>query len=518
MTTTSSLPFANPLMEESRHVKAIDPCIMVIFGATGDLTGRKLLPALYNLAHDGELPARFACVGFARRDKSHTIFREEMHDDVAKYSRSQPLDDDIWNTFAQSLYYHKAPFDDDAGYISLNQFLAELDQRHGTSGNRIYYLSTPPQYFPLIIEKLHKHKLLYPLDSEEGRWSRVIIEKPFGRDLATAKALQEHITHYLNEEQVYRIDHYLGKETVQNLLTLRFTNPIFEALWNNSYIDHVQIAVSEELGIGTRGHFFEEAGTLRDIVQNHMMQLLSLVAMEPPNNLKAASLRAEKVKVMEAIRPMTCDELAAVVRGQYGPGYVDQKAVCGYHEENDVSPTSSVETYLAMQLYIDNWRWMGVPFFLRAGKRLAKRTTEIAIVFKRPPAILRPDDDARKTASNTLVIRIQPDEGVSLKFNCKIPGLHTLLQPVKMDFLYCSFFGTTPPEAYERLLCDCMAGDNTLFASVDEVMASWRLFTPLLDFWQKSPPPSFPNYAAGSWGPQEADDLIAATGRHWRLV
>lgn len=515
--STASVPFTNPLAEEERHIKATDPCVMVIFGATGDLTGRKLLPALYNLAHDGELPAHFACVGFARRPKSHEQWRGEMHEDIVRYSRTQPVDEEVWRSFAQSLYYHRAEFNDDEGYHSLGTFLKEIDARHGTAGNRIYYLSTPPNYFSPIIEKLHAHQLLYPFHPEEQHWSRVIIEKPFGRDLTSALALQNEITHYLDEEQIYRIDHYLGKDTVQNLLTFRFTNPIFEALWNNRHIDHIQITVSEDIGIGTRGHFFEEAGNLRDMVQNHVMQLLSLVAMEPPNDLKAASIRNEKVKVMEAIRPLDEEQLAYVVRGQYGPGYIGQTQVCGYCEEKDVLPTSSIETYVALELHIENWRWAGVPFFVRAGKRLPKRTTEIAITFKRAPALLH-EKDERRTTADTIVIRIQPDEGISLKFNCKMPGLHTLLQPVKMDFLYGSFFGATPPEAYERLLCDAMAGDNTLFASANEVMASWRLVTPILDYWKSQPPPSFPNYAAGSWGPAAADALIGRTGRHWRLV
>jgi glucose-6-phosphate 1-dehydrogenase len=516
MHTPSTANFHNPLAEEVRHIKATDPCVMVIFGATGDLTGRKLLPALYNLAHEGELPARFACVGFARRDKSHTEFRAEMHRDVSRYSRSQPIDEDVWHTFAQGLYYHRSPFDNDDGYAALKVFLNEIDQRHGTGGNRIYYLSTPPNYFPLIIEKLHKHGLIYDANDTKN-WSRVIIEKPFGHDFNSAQVLQQEIGKYLSEDQVYRIDHYLGKDTVQNLLTLRFTNPIFESLWNNRHIDHVQITVSEELGIGTRGHFFEEAGNLRDIVQNHMMQLLSLVAMEPPNTFNAAAMRSEKIKVMEAIRQLSPADIDAVVRGQYGPGYIDQKPVCGYREEADVAPDSSIETYVALELHIDNWRWAGVPFFLRAGKRLAKRTTEIAIIFKKAPEFLHNSNDKRM-ASNALVIRIQPDEGISLKFNCKVPGLHTLLQPVKMDFLYCSFFGITPPEAYERLLCDCIAGDNALFASCDEVMAAWRLFDPILATWQQQKDPSFPNYAAGSWGPTAANTLIERSGRQWRLV
>lgn len=518
MTSTPSLQFENPLEDLERQVKSVQPCILVIFGATGDLTGRKLLPALYNLAQDGELPVRFACVGFARRPKSHEDFRSEMHKAINEFSRVKPVDDNFWKTFSESIYYHRSEFDHDDGYKELKTFLDDLDKKLGTQGNRIYYLSTPPSYFPQIIEKLSKNDLIYKQTDEPGPWSRVIIEKPFGHDLESAQKLQTEITHYLDEQQIYRIDHYLGKETVQNLMVFRFTNPIFESLWNNQHIDNIQITVSEDIGIGTRGHFFEEAGNLRDIVQNHMMQIFSIVTMEPPNNLKASSIRSEKVKVMEAIRPFNAEQLKTnIIRGQYGPGFIDGKPVQGYREEKDVNPNSNVETFVAMQLFVDNWRWAGVPFFLRAGKRLPKRTTEIAITFNRAPGFLHKFDAKRMTA-NILVIRIQPDEGISLKFNCKVPGLHAPLQPVKMDFLYSSFFGSTPPEAYERLICDCMAGDNTLFASIDEVFASWRLFTPVLNYWDEDKNPPFPNYASGTWGPKEADELINRSGRQWRLI
>lgn len=518
MAVQTPVKFENPLEESDRQVKAVEPCIMVIFGATGDLTGRRLLPALYNLAHDGELPAHFVCVGFARRPKTHEQFKEEMLEDINTYSRTKPVDPSVWESFSQSLFYHRSEFDNDEGYESLDAFLKELDQRFGTRGNRIYYLSTPPSYFPLIVEKLHAHKLIYPHNSEDKKWSRLIIEKPFGHDLNSAQQLQKELTLHLDEQQIYRIDHWLGKETVQNLMAFRFTNPIFESLWNNKNIDHIQITVSEDIGIGTRGHFFEEAGNLRDMLQNHVLQLLTLVAIEPPTNFGAPAIRSEKVKVLESIRPFTPEQLNTnIVRGQYGPGFVNGEKALGYREEKDVSPTSNIETYVAAQLYIDNWRWGGVPFFVRAGKRMPKRSTEIAITFKRAPGFIRLLDERRATA-NVLVIRIQPDEGISLKFNCKVPGLHALLQPVKMDFQYGSFFGSQPPEAYERLICDCMAGDNTLFAGIDEVLASWRLFTPVLQNWEKSPPPQFPNYPAGSWGPPEADTLIGRTGRQWRLV
>ncbi|MFI5343881.1 MAG: glucose-6-phosphate dehydrogenase [Chlamydiales bacterium] len=513
----SSIEFTNPLIESNRPSKAAESCILVIYGATGDLTARKLVPALYNLAREGLLPAHFACVGFARREKTHEEFRDEMLQAVNEFSRSKPVEAEIWKRFREQLFYHQSEFHEDKGYESLNRFLQKLDSQLGTKGNRVYYLSIQPSFFPIVVEKLGKHQLIYPVDKVQNKWSRVIIEKPFGHDLDSARQLQTELLKCLNESQIYRIDHYLGKETVQNLLVFRFGNPIFEAIWNNHYIDNVQITVGEEIGIGTRGRFWEEAGMLRDIVQNHMMQLLTLVAMEPPANLQATAIRDEKVKVLECIRPIAKDKMnAQVIRGQYGPGFIDGLPVIGYREEDNVNPQSNVETYVALQLAIDNWRWAGVPFFLRGGKRLPKRSTKIAITFKRAPGYLF--QNTVPMDSNVLGIRIQPDEGISLKINCKVPALSTVIQPVKMDFHYGSYFGSAPPEAYERLICDCMAGDNTLFARDDEVVGSWKLFTPILEHWASSPPPQFPNYAAGTWGPEEADRMLKLQNRHWRLV
>lgn len=515
---TSAFRETNPLQEAVQQKKIAEPCILVIFGATGDLTGRKLVPALYNLARDGQLPGHFGCVGFARRDKSHQEFRDEVRKDLNEFSRVKPVDEELWKNFNEQIFYHKSEFRDDEGYERLHTLLSELDQQLGTKGNRVFYLSTQPSFFPLIIEKLHAHNLLYDVNKTKDKWSRVIIEKPFGHDLDSAMQLQKNISQFLDESQIFRIDHYLGKETVQNLLVFRFTNPIFESIWNNHHIDNIQLTVSEQIGIGSRGRFWEEAGMLRDIVQNHMMQLLSLVAMEPPVSLKAEAIHDEKVKVVQSIRHFPVDDLENfAVRGQYGPGYVDGQTVAGYREEDDVPPNSYVETYVALRLYIDNWRWAGVPFFLRAGKRLPKRCTEIAITFKEAPGYLF-EAKGRKLDHNVLVIRIQPDEGISLKMNCKVPGLATNIQPVKMDFRYGSYFGATPPEAYERLICDCMAGDSTLFARADEVMASWRLLTPLLKQWQALEPNIFPNYASGSWGPAEADRLLDQHGTHWRVL
>ncbi len=500
----------HPLEEPGLTLRLIDPCIVVIFGATGDLTARKLFPALYNLAREGQLPSQFACVGFARRDKTHDQFRAEMREAVEKYSRVKPIEESLWNNFKEQIFYHKSEFHEEEGYRSLNQFLLELDSRFGTKGNRVFYLSTQPSFFPTICSELHKTGLLYDTDKIKDRWSRIIVEKPFGHDLASAQALQTELLQFLKEPQIFRIDHYLGKETVQNLLVFRFANSIFESLWNNRYIDHIQITVAEDIGIGSRGAFWEEAGLVRDIIQNHMMQLLSLVAMEPPGSLTADAIQDEKVKVVRSLR------LTGAVRGQYGPGYISAGSVPGYRQEKNVSPTSNVETYAAMRLFVDNWRWDGVPFYLRAGKRLPKRTTEIAVTFKHPPGVLFQERDHHE--ANVLAIRIQPDEGIGLKINCKVPGPYSPIQPVKMDFRYSSFFGTSPPEAYERLIIDCMAGDTTLFARQDEVFASWKLLTPLLDEWARTKAEDFPNYQSGTWGPASADALLAQDGRKWRLL
>lgn len=518
MTMLSPPEYENPLQESTRFNKTADPCILVIFGATGDLTARKLMPAIYNLAREGQLPAHFVCVAFARRPKTHEEFRQETYDAISKFSRVKPVDPELWETFSQQLFYHQAEFHEDEGYKSLLTYLNELDSQFGTAGNRLFYLSTQPSFFPLIIEKLKTNNHIYDTATIKNKWTRVIIEKPFGHDLNSALELQTDITHNLDESQIFRIDHYLGKETVQNLMVFRFGNPIFESVWNNHYIDHVQITVSEEIGIGTRGRFWEEAGMLRDIVQNHMMQLLSLVAMEPPASLKSSSIHDEKVKIMESIRAFPLNELDKyIVRGQYAPGFVYGEPVKGYRQEDQVDPQSNVETYVALKLFIDNWRWAGVPFYLRAGKRLPKRVTEIAINFKNPPQGLFFPPSPR-FQSNTIAIRIQPDEGIAVRMNCKVPGLTNPIQPVKMDFRYGSYFGASPPEAYERLICDCMSGDSTLFIRIDEVLASWRLFTPVIERWANTKKDNFPNYISGSWGPQEANDMLLADSRQWRLI
>ncbi len=507
----------NPL-EEVTSLKSPDPCVLVIFGATGDLTARKLVPALYNLSRDGLLPSHFVCVGFARRPKTHEQFRQEMFEAITKHSRIKPIDPAIWAAFSEQIFYHTSEFDNDEGYNRFKEFLKDIDARFGTRGNRVYYLSTPPSYFPQIVDKLAKHDLIYNPDRVSDRFSRVIIEKPFGHDLQSAIELQKELEKSLHENQIYRIDHYLGKETVQNLMVLRFANAVFESMWNNKFIDHVQITVSEDIGVGTRGKFWEEAGMLRDIVQNHMMQLLSLVAMEPPVNLNPDSIHDEKVKILQSIRPIHPDNFdTEVIRGQYGPGFINGEPVKGYRQEDNVNPQSNIETYVAMRLFIDTWRWAGVPFYLRAGKRLPKRATEIAVTFKEAPGVLF-NRSLRPENANVLVIRIQPDEGISLKINSKVPGGSCLVQPVKMDFRYGSYFGSTPPEAYERLLCDCVLGDSTLFARQDEVIASWKFLTPILERWKHALPREFPNYPSGTWGPIEADKLLHKDGRKWRFL
>lgn len=508
----------HPLEETGGASRLMDPCILVIFGATGDLTARKLLPAIYNLAREGQLPSQFAVVGFARKTKSHAEFRAEMKEAVKKFSRIKPIDEEVWKHFEQQIFYHCSEFPDFSGYEKLGTFLKELDGRLGTKGNRVFYLSTQPSFFTTIAENLHRAGLIYDSKIVSDKFSRIIIEKPFGHDLTSAHSLQAELTQFLREEQIYRIDHYLGKETVQNLMVFRFANSLFESLWNSRYIDHVQITVSESIGIGRRGAFWEEAGMLRDIVQNHMMQLLSLVAMEPPSSLDANAIRDEKVKALKALRPFSKEDFStSIVRGQYGKGFVDGEEVKGYRQEENVSPTSNVETYLALRCFIDNWRWDGVPFYLRGGKRLSKRATEIAITFKHPPAVLFQKQGAQNEP-NVLAIRIQPDEGTALKINCKVPGPASPIQPVKMDFRYGSFFGTSPPEAYERLILDCMMGDSTLFAREDEVFASWALLSPVLEDWKSGATKEIPNYPSGTWGPEEADALMARDGRKWRIL
>ncbi|HKY33431.1 MAG TPA: glucose-6-phosphate dehydrogenase [Candidatus Polarisedimenticolia bacterium] len=500
----------NPFREGMPRERSVEPCVMTIFGATGDLTRRKLVPALYNLARERMLPPGFAVVGFARRELSHEAFREEMRRAVDTFSRSRPVAPEIWSDFAKGIHYCQGDFGDRQAYGRLGVLLQQISRERNTRGNNIFYLATPPGHYESIIAALGASGLS---GSPLPPWTRVIIEKPFGHDLDSARELNRRAQECLREEQIYRIDHYLGKETVQNIIVMRFANGIFEPLWNQKYIDHVQITVAEDLGMEGRGAYYDASGALRDMVQNHMMQLLCLTAMEPPVAFQADPVRNEKVKVLESIRPLEGDDVGReVVRGQYGRGHVGGRGAAGFREEQGVSPGSTTETYVAIRLFIDNWRWAGVPFLLRTGKRLPKRATEIAIQFRPVPHLLF-RKEAPAIEPNVLAMRIQPDEGISLKMTSKGPGAMTL-QPVVMDFRYGTSFGADPPEAYERLLLDCMAGDSTLFTRRDEVELAWRFITGILDAWSAEDAPALHIYPAGSWGPEAADRLV----EKWRRV
>src|SRR3989454_5675069 len=513
MNRAADQPEPNPLREGLSTRAVPQPCTIVIFGATGDLTHRKLIPALYNLAADGDLPPAVAIVGFARREKSDDQFRSELEEATRKFSR-QPVRDEIWKTFAQSIVYHRSEFDDESGYKSLAERLDEIDKNYATRGNRLFYLAVAPDQFEPILKHLKAAGLN---ETCKGSWARVIVEKPFGTDHASARELYRIVRNSFAEEQTYRIDHFLGKETAQNILVLRFANAIFSPLWNTHYIDHLQITAAETLGVGGRAGYYERAGALRDMVQNHLLQLLCLVAMEPPTDLSADSIRDEKIKVVRSLRRFSQGEIAsAVVRGQYAQGAINGKSVAGYREEEKVKTDSTTETFVALRLYIDNWRWADVPIYMRVGKRLPKSATEISIHFKKAPAVLFNKD---LHDLNVLVIRIQPDEGISLRIHAKVPGTSFHIEPVKMDFHYGTSFGKASPEAYERLLLDAMSGDATLFARRDEVEQAWAFIDPIEETWvAKKNQPGLFEYPAGSWGPEEADELLARDGRAWRRL
>lgn len=512
-TNTQTNPFKNANAQGSP-----DPCIMVIFGASGDLTKKKILPAIYNLKRNAQLPTNFACVGFARRSISDDDFRAQVTDHVNQYSRIKPKDQAEINHFTETCFYHQSEFEDDNGYKSLDLALKEIDKKHGTQGNRIFYLSVQPVFFDKIIARLKKNGLIYDESNEEQRFSRVVIEKPFGHSFDSANDLQHSLVQHLAENQIYRIDHYLGKETVQNLLVFRFSNTIFEGLWNNRYIDHVQITVAEDIGIETRGAFYEEEGLFRDIIQNHLMQLVSLVGMEPPSSLAPNAIRDEKVKLLNAIEPMKESDFENMaIRGQYAEGLINGQKTKAYRQEDKVDPKSNQNTFSAMKFYIENWRWAGVPFYVRAGKRLPKRTTQIAVTFKKVPHILFNEHNEDDTP-NTIVFRIQPDEGTSIKFNSKVPGQARIIQPVNMDFQYTTYFGKEIPEAYERLLYDAILGDSTLFARADESLTSWKLFTPLLNYWDSKPITDENLYMSGTWGTKKAEELMKKDGRQWNIL
>jgi glucose-6-phosphate 1-dehydrogenase len=520
---TASVATPEPSVNDAGFdfLRAKDPVTVVIFGASGDLAKRKLLPALYHLQQAGYLPGRYAVIGFSRTPMTDEAYREAMRQAI-----SETVKDDVpaSDPLVGSLYYHAGDADKAPSFQSLKRQIETIEKERNLPGNRLFYLSVAPEFFTIIVEQLSNAGLIH--DKNDEVWSRVIIEKPFGHDLESARALNAAVTSRLDESQIYRIDHYLGKETVQNILSFRFGNSIFEPLFNQKYIDNVQITVAETLGMeGRRGAYFDTAGTLRDMVQNHMLQLLTLIAMEPPSALEAQSIRDEKVKVMRAIVPLTRKGVAAsTVRGQYGVGSdADGKTVKGYRQEEGVNPKSVTETYVALRIAIDNWRWAGVPFLLRSGKRLAKRVSEIAIAFKQPPLrLFRPFDEvsdelvATRAKSNLLVIRIQPDEGISLSFACKRPGIKIRLDEVLMDFFYGRAFQQRSPEAYERLLLDALRGDASLFTRSDEVDYAWRFISSIHHGWANLPPPHFPNYYPFTDGPDEANRLLEGTQARWR--
>ena len=502
-------------LTETQPVRPGDPCVMVIFGGSGDLTKRKLIPALYNLAKDHFLSQEFAVVGIGRRSLTHESFREKLTQEMEQ-SDMAARDLELWRWLTERLSYLSGDLQEANTYQQLHKLLTDIDQKYGTKGNYFFYLATAPEFFSTIVQQLGAAGLT---QENNGQWRRVIIEKPFGQDLESARLLNRELRTVLREEQIYRIDHYLGKETVQNILVFRFANGFLEPVWNRRYIDHVQITVAERVGVEDRGGYYDHAGALRDMVPNHLMQLLSLTAMEPPVSFAADAVRDEQAKVLHAIPRFSPEEvLNCTVRGQYGEGVVDGKRIPAYRSEPHIAPTSTTETFVAMKLLIDNWRWADVPFYLRTGKCLPTRATEIALRFKRAPLLLFRDTSVESLSSNWLVIRIQPDEGIALQFSAKIPGPVMRLGAVEMDFRYTDYFGCTPSTGYERLLYDCMMGDQTLFQRADMVEAGWSIVEPLLDVWKALPPRAFPNYAAGTWGPKDADELLHRDGRQWRDI
>jgi glucose-6-phosphate 1-dehydrogenase len=502
--TTAEDQLENPLLEGLRLRRQPDPCALVIFGASGDLTHKKLLPALYSLAFRRLLPERFAVVGVARTEGDDDQFRADMKEAVQKYARDE-FRDDVWKPLASAMRYVVTDFADDGGEDRVLQVLNELDEQFGIGGNHLFYLAVPPAAFETIVRELGKRR------GREG-WTRLIVEKPFGHDLESARELNAMLTQYFAEEEIFRIDHYLGKETVQNMLALRFANGIFEPIWNRQFIDHVQITVAESIGIEGRAGYYERAGAIRDIFQNHLLQLVALTAMEPPIDFTAESVRNEKVKVLKSIHTPAP---RSVVRGQYGRGFVEGEEVPGYREESGVAPDSATETFVAAKLYLDNWRWADTPFYVRMGKRLARRETTIAIEFKRAPHPPFEETAAEGLQPNVLLVNIQPDEGVSLAIGAKVPGQGMTIRTVHMDFLYGGAFRTGMPEAYERLILDCMLGDGTLFTRADEVEEQWLLVDAIVAAWQRDRP-NFPNYPAGTWGPPSSFDLVQRDGRRWR--
>jgi glucose-6-phosphate 1-dehydrogenase len=512
--TASGSELENPLTAGLERLP-VAPTSLVIFGATGDLARRKLLPALYNLAHDGALPGRFHLVGVSRKEKAHEAFRAECEEAIRRFSRRKP-DDDVLHSLLESVRYVPGRFNEDSVYERLRERLDEFDEHDGEQLNRAFYLSTAPTFFPVIIEQLGRSGL----NRHDGAEVRAIIEKPFGTSLAEARELNHRVLSFFDESQVYRIDHYLGKETVQNIMAFRFANGLFEPLWNRNYIDSVQITAAEDIGVGSRAEYYDHAGALRDLIQNHLLQLLSHVAMEPPVSFTAEEVRNEKVKVLVSVPEPNPGEVAKIaVRAQYGSGHAGGEDVPGYLEEEGVPPDSTTETFAAVRLEVDNWRWAGVPFYLRTGKRMARKVTEIAVRLKPVPHLAFSQDGSLGSLGvqpNELVMTVQPNEGVSLLLGAKIPGTRMLIRPVKMEFLYGTAFLSQSPEAYERLIADAMRGDATLFTRNDEIEAQWRICDPIIKGWQKTPGP-LPKYEAGSQGPEDAN-LLLREGDRWRAI
>jgi glucose-6-phosphate 1-dehydrogenase len=509
---TTEVQFSPEDLKAAQSAERIpEPTVVVIFGASGDLTKRKLLPALFHLEQSNLLPEEFSVVGVARRPLQGE-FEKDMREGILQFGGVQEGEKKL-DEFMGKVSYFAMNFDDPGGYDKLKAVLEGIDQKQGTNGNRLFYLATAPEYFAEIIEQLGQHGMAKP---QQGA-VHVIIEKPFGHDLTSARQLNDEVNRVFAEDQIFRIDHYLGKETVQNILVFRFANGIFEPVWNRNYVDHVQITAAEDIGIEGRGPFYEKAGALRDVIQNHVMELLSFVALEPPVSFEADAMRREKVKVWRSIQPI---HFMDSVRGQYGPGKVDGKEVKGYRQEDRVDANSATETYAALKVGIENWRWAGVPFYLRAGKRLAKRVTEITVQFKQPPQLLFKNQSGacRELQPNLIAMRIQPDEGISLRFGAKVPSPNMEVCPVNMNFSYAEAFGKSSANGYERLLLDAMLGDATLFAHRDGVEATWSLLTPILDYWAANKPKDLPNYAAGTWGPKSADELLARDGRAWHKL
>jgi glucose-6-phosphate 1-dehydrogenase len=500
-------------LDEGR--KAVEPCTIVIFGASGDLTARKLIPALYHLYREKQMPTPFRIVGFARREKTTEGFRAEMLQALQQFSRIKPVDAALWQEFAANLHYCQGDMSQAGGYQTLGAQIQSFEHE-GLRRNLLFYLAISPSQFGEAVEHLHGSGLLSK--EPEGRYSqRIVVEKPFGHDLASAQALNAELTRFAHEKQIFRIDHYLGKETVQNILMFRFSNSIFEQLWSRQSVDHVQITVSEKLGVGGRGGYYEEAGALRDMVQNHLLQVLALVAMEPPVSLEAEAIRDEKVKLLKSIRPLLPQQVAThVVRGQYAAGEIDGQKRQAYRQETKVAPSSNVETFVALKLLVDNWRWAGVPFYLRTGKSLPMSASEVRVQFRPTPNVLFAAQCGPKLDANSITLRLQPNEGISLRFNGKIPGTSMRLRPVRMHFSYDSEFGAYTPEAYERLLLEAMAGDATLFIRRDEVETAWNFVDSIRSGWADQPLTEAELYPAGSWGPAAADALLSASGRTWR--